>query len=86
MVNGAGKEEPSLCWSMIKGVNDLSGLPLKGTNWLILVEVPVQVNIYTKREGREKKIIHFIIRRESLADRWFIDRDSLYEALRKRGV
>jgi hypothetical protein len=46
------------------------------------VDVPVQVAIYKKREGKEKKVMHFMIRRESLTDRWFIDQDSLHEDIK----
>jgi hypothetical protein len=63
-------------------VRDFSGQPLEDANGLMLVDVPVKVKIYKKREGSESKIIHFMIRRESLTDRWFIDKDAIYEALK----
>ncbi|MBT2648548.1 hypothetical protein J7E52_17910 [Bacillus sp. ISL-34] len=63
-------------------VRDFSGQPLEDANGLILVDVPVQVKIYKKREGSEKKIIHFMIRRESLTDRWFIDQDAIHADLK----
>ena len=55
------------------------------TNGLLLIEIPIQVDIYKKGKGREKRMIHFMIRRDGLTNRWFIDQDSLYEELR-RGV
>ncbi|MDQ0861041.1 hypothetical protein [Bacillus sp. V2I10] len=64
------------------GVGGLPAPPFKDTNGLLLVEIPAQVNIYTKRKGAEKKIVHFMIRRESLTDRWLIDQESLYKDLR----
>ncbi|MEF2098301.1 hypothetical protein V3595_27395 [Bacillus sp. CFBP9009] len=64
------------------GVRDFSGQPLQDANGLILVDVPVQVKIYKEREGSENKIIHFMIRRESLTDRWFIDQGAIYEDLK----
>ncbi|MCM3674645.1 hypothetical protein M3699_12280 [Peribacillus simplex] len=64
------------------GVRDFSGQPLEDANGLILVDVPVQVKIYKEREGSENKILHFMIRRESLTDRWFIDQDAIYEDLK----
>ncbi|MFS0762267.1 hypothetical protein [Peribacillus phoenicis] len=64
------------------GVKDFSRQPLEDANGLILMDVPVQVKIYKERKGSESKIIHFMIRRESLTDRWFIDQDAIYEALK----
>ncbi|MGE7763322.1 hypothetical protein [Peribacillus sp. NPDC097895] len=64
------------------GVADPLRQPPEQLNGLFLVDVPVQVAIYTKREGKEIKVMHFMIRRENLTDRWFIDQDALYEALK----
>ncbi|MGE7907173.1 hypothetical protein ACQKNS_22505 [Peribacillus sp. NPDC094092] len=64
------------------GVVDPLRQPPEQLNGLLLVDVPVQVAIYKKREGKEKKVMHFMIRRESLTDRWFIDQDSLHEDLK----
>ncbi|TKH07787.1 hypothetical protein FC678_22175 [Peribacillus simplex] len=63
-------------------VRDFSGYPIEDANGFILVDVPIQVKIYKERKGSESKIIHFMIRRESLTDRWFIDQDAIYEALK----
>ncbi|WP_053345488.1 hypothetical protein [Peribacillus butanolivorans] len=60
------------------GVVDPLRQPPEQLNGVFLVDVPVQVAIYKKREGKEKKVMHFMIRRDSLTDRWFIDQDSLY--------
>ncbi|PEZ74430.1 hypothetical protein [Bacillus sp. AFS017274] len=64
------------------GVDDPLRQPPEQLNGLFLVDVPVQVAIYKKREGKEKKVMHFMIRRESLTDRWFIDQDSLHEDIK----
>ncbi|MFF2587136.1 hypothetical protein ACFVSS_04460 [Peribacillus butanolivorans] len=64
------------------GVVDPLRQPLEQLNGVFLVDVPVQVAIYKKREGKEKKVMHFMIRRDSLTDRWSIDQDSLYEDLK----
>ncbi|MGE7765528.1 hypothetical protein [Peribacillus sp. NPDC096540] len=64
------------------GVVDPLRQPPEQLNGLLLVDVPVQVAIYKKREGKEKKVMHFMIRRDSLTDRWYIDQDSLYEDLK----
>ncbi|KRF63229.1 hypothetical protein ASG99_22420 [Bacillus sp. Soil768D1] len=64
------------------GVVDPLRQPPEQLDGVFLVDVPVQVAIYKKREGKEKKVMHFMIRRDSLTDRWFIDQDSLYEDLK----
>ncbi|MFE4242668.1 hypothetical protein [Peribacillus butanolivorans] len=64
------------------GVVDPLRQPPEQLNGVFLVDVPVQVAIYKKSEGKEKKVMHFMIRRDSLTDRWFIDQDSLYEDLK----
>ncbi|CAH0302606.1 hypothetical protein SRABI96_04659 [Peribacillus sp. Bi96] len=64
------------------GVVDPLRQPPEQLNGVFLVDVPVQVAIYKKREGKEIKVMHFMIRRESLTDGWFIDQDALYEALK----
>ena len=52
------------------------------TRGLVLVEIPVQVHIFKKGIGREKKTMMFTIWREGLTNRWFIVQDSLYEELK----
>ncbi|MFP3509500.1 hypothetical protein SB775_07515 [Peribacillus sp. SIMBA_075] len=64
------------------GVVDPLRQPPEQLNGLFLVDVPVQAAIYKKREGKEIKVMHFMIRRESLTDRWYIDQDLLYEDLK----
>ncbi|MFE3974426.1 MULTISPECIES: hypothetical protein [unclassified Peribacillus] len=64
------------------GVVDPLRQPPEQLNGLFLVDVPVQAAIYKKREGKEIKVMHFMIRRESLTDRWIIDQDLLYEDLK----
>ncbi|MDF9761532.1 hypothetical protein OKW24_003305 [Peribacillus simplex] len=64
------------------GVVDPLRQPPEQLNGLFLVDVPVQAAIYKKREGKEIKVMHFMLRRESLTDRWIIDQDLLYEDLK----
>ncbi|MDM5188129.1 hypothetical protein QUF99_12600 [Bacillus sp. DX4.1] len=63
-------------------VNILSTPSSEGINEMILVEIPVQINIYTKKQDRKKKRINFIIRRDSLTHRWLIDQELLYKYLK----
>ncbi|MGE6720881.1 hypothetical protein ACQKGD_26540 [Peribacillus frigoritolerans] len=64
------------------GVVDPLRQPPEQLNGLFLVDVPVQVAIYKKKDGKEIKVMHFMIRKESLTDRWFIDQDAIYEDLK----
>jgi hypothetical protein len=63
------------------GIRDFPGQSLD-TSGLLLVDIPVQVDMYRKGKGREKKTVKFTIWREGLTHRWFIDQDALYEELK----
>ncbi len=54
-------------------ITNMSLLPMEDINEPILIEVPVEVEFYKSNKGRDKKVMHFIIRRDSLIDRWYID-------------
>lgn len=56
--------------------------PPEQLNGPFLVDVPVQVSIHKKREGKENKVLHFMIRKESLTNHWFIDQEAIYEELK----
>ncbi|USK74362.1 hypothetical protein [Peribacillus frigoritolerans] len=56
--------------------------PPEQLNGPFLVDVPVQVSIHKKSEGKENKVLHFMIRKESLTDHWFIDQEAIYEELK----
>jgi hypothetical protein len=47
--------------------------PVNDMNGQILMKIPVEVEFYKRIKGREKMDIHFIIRRDSIIDRWYID-------------
>jgi hypothetical protein len=74
---------------LIKVINDLtyfritnmSLLPVEDINEQVLMEVPVEVEFYKKHKGKDKKVMHFIIRRDSLIDRWYIDGQYLLKEL-----
>jgi hypothetical protein len=54
-------------------ITNISLLPVEDINEQVLIEVPVEVEFYKINKGRDKKVMHFIIRRDSLLDRWYID-------------
>jgi hypothetical protein len=65
------------------GITNISLLPAEDINEQILIEVPVEVEFYKKNKGRDKKVMHFIIRRDSLIDRWYIDGQYLLKELHR---
>ncbi|MFJ8244447.1 hypothetical protein [Peribacillus asahii] len=69
--------------SIIKDITylNLSKERREGQGELLLIDIPAQVAIYTEKKGKVKDTIHFIIRREGVTDRWFIDQDALYQQL-----
>ncbi|WP_380630371.1 hypothetical protein [Saccharococcus thermophilus] len=62
-------------------ITNMSLLPVEDINEQVLMEVPVEVEFYKKHKGRDKKVMHFIIRRDSLIDRWYIDGQYLLKEL-----
>ncbi|RFU68198.1 hypothetical protein [Bacillus sp. V59.32b] len=56
--------------------------PLKNTKGLLQVDIPVEATYFTMDNRKEAKIIHFIVRRESLTDAWLIDQKNLYKELK----
>jgi hypothetical protein len=62
-------------------ITNMSLLPMEDINEPILIEVPFEVEFYKRNKGREKKIMHFIIRRDNLIDRWYIDGQYLLKEL-----
>lgn len=65
------------------GISRFMEPPLKNTNGLIFLDIPVQAHIYKKGKGKVKRIVHFVIWKEGLKNRWYIDQGSLLEELRE---
>lgn len=68
------------------GISDIQEPPIKDINGLLFIEIPATVTVYANNIGTEKKKVHFVLRRDSMKDRWFIDAYSLYEGLRWREI
>jgi hypothetical protein len=64
------------------GIRSFPKEAIEDINESLLIEIPVDVDIYRKGKGREKKLVTFTVWREGLTHRWFIDQDSLVEQLR----
>lgn len=46
-----------------------------------LIEVPVKVEFSTKSKGKTKKYMNFLIRRDSVSDRWYIEGQNILKEL-----
>lgn len=59
----------------------MSLLPLEDLTNQFLLEVPVKVEFHNKNKGKTKKAIKFIIRRDSITDRWYIEGQNILKEL-----
>ncbi|WP_374723623.1 hypothetical protein [Calidifontibacillus erzurumensis] len=67
---------------MIKDISYISlikvpNLTNKAFQDLLAIEIPVKVEFHSKKKGKTKKVIPFLIRRDSLIDRWYIEGQTL---------
>lgn len=62
-------------------VTDLSSTALKERDQLVLLDVPVKVLIIKNKKEKVKTAIHFVLRRNSLIDRWYIDGEHLVKEI-----
>ncbi|RFU65219.1 hypothetical protein [Peribacillus glennii] len=62
-------------------VTGLSTIDVKERDQPVLLEIPVNAVLIKKNNEKEKTIIHFIIRRNSLIDGWYIDGANLMKEL-----
>jgi hypothetical protein len=63
-------------------VGDMSTALMEDKTGIMIEELPVKVIFYKKGEGKVKKTVHFIVRKDGLVDRWQIDGQSLYKELK----
>jgi len=54
-------------------ISSLSYLPVEDLTGQLVLEIPAEVNYHTRKTGKVKKDITFLVRRDSLVDRWKID-------------
>ncbi|HHY73655.1 MAG TPA: hypothetical protein GX497_10635 [Bacillus bacterium] len=59
----------------------MSLLPLEDLRDQLLIEVPVKVEFFNKNKGKQKGYMNFIIRRDSLMDRWYIEGQNILKEL-----
>ncbi|MEH7222683.1 hypothetical protein V7112_02620 [Bacillus sp. JJ1566] len=65
----------------IFSITNMSYLPLSDLKGLLSMEIPVEVEIYRENQGRERKQIVFILVRNSIVDRWYIQQTELQQQL-----
>lgn len=62
-------------------ITNMSYLPLSDLKGLLSMEVPVEVEIYWENQGKERKQIVFVLVRNSIVDRWYIQQKDLLQQL-----
>ncbi|MEH7238386.1 hypothetical protein [Bacillus sp. JJ1562] len=62
-------------------ITNMSYLPLSDLKGLLSMEIPVEVEIYRENNGKERKQIVFILVRDSIVDRWYIQQQELQKQL-----
>ncbi|MEH7385321.1 hypothetical protein V7147_07930 [Bacillus sp. JJ1521] len=65
----------------IFSITNMSYLPLSDLKGLLSMEIPVEVEIYRENQGKERKQIVFILVRNSIVDRWYIQQNVLKKQL-----
>lgn len=80
------KYEQKLTNKMIREISyfsiiSMSLLPIEDLNNQFLLEVPVKVEFLHKNKRKKKKIINFIIRRDSVTDRWYLEGQNILKEL-----
>lgn len=65
----------------IFSITNMSYLPLSDLKGLLSMEIPVEVEIYRENKGKERKQIVFILVRNSIVDRWYIQPQELQKQL-----
>lgn len=63
-------------------LGDTTVNPLKNDESILVLEMPVKAEMYRKNAGKERTTIHFVLRKDGMADRWTIDSQSLYGQLK----
>lgn len=63
------------------GITAMSLLPIEDIDNQLLIEVRAEVEFFKKNKGKERKTIHFYVRRDSLLDRWYIEGQNILKEL-----
>ncbi|WP_449539301.1 hypothetical protein [Ferdinandcohnia sp. Marseille-Q9671] len=62
-------------------ITHMTYLPLSDLDGLLEIEIPVEVEIYRENQGKERKKMLFILVRNSIVDRWYIQQEELESGL-----
>lgn len=65
-------------------IRHMSYLPIDDSHGLLSIEIPVEVEIYKKEGGKETIQLNFVLLRNSIVDRWYIQQDLLRKELSKK--
>ncbi|MEH7381567.1 hypothetical protein V7138_13990 [Bacillus sp. JJ1533] len=65
----------------IFSITNMSYLPLSDLKGLLSMEIPTEVEIYRDNQEKERKQVVFILVRDSIIDRWYIQQSELLKDL-----
>ncbi|MFS0862512.1 hypothetical protein [Fredinandcohnia sp. 179-A 10B2 NHS] len=65
-------------------IKNMSYLPVDDSHGLLSIEIPVEVEIFKKEGGKETIQLTFVLLRNSIVDRWYIQQDLLHKELSKK--
>lgn len=63
-------------------ITGMSLLPMEDLNDQFVIEVPAKVEFLDKNKGKTKKVINFVVRRDSLIDRWYIEGQTVFKEVK----
>lgn len=65
----------------IFSVTNMSYLPLSDFKGLLTIEIPIEAEIFRENQGKERKQITFVLVRNTLIERWYIQQNELLKEL-----
>jgi hypothetical protein len=81
------KYKQKLTTKMIKDISyfsitGMSLLPMEDLEYQFVIEIPVKVEFLDKNKGKTKKVIKFLVRRDSIPGRWYIEGQSVLKEVK----
>lgn len=65
-------------------INRMSYLPSEDLTGQLVIEIPVEVKFLTEKRGKVTKNMNFLLRKNSLMDRWVIDSEFFLEQIQEQ--
>jgi hypothetical protein len=62
-------------------ITKMSLLPVDDVHGVVQIEVPAKVEFYRKNNGKSKRNIHFVLQRDLLTNRWYVNEGSFLDGI-----